>query len=187
MDGDVFSKVGREGRAAVDSLARAIEGGAWSSLNARRLADRLFTAGNQLPSLALVAAEMAQLAEAPLFADLGRESILSKLDSARHVAGATRLDMMLCRAAKSAVLRREFRMEAILNTFATQVLEQAIVYGRNGFLSVYGTSNLSKAIELLSPIASGMAMKLAARPEAKRLGMARGYPLVTANTNLLGA
>ena len=70
VDGDVFGRVTKLGRAAAEAVARAVAGESWDPFYASRFIDTLVGAADGIPSLATVVAELAALRRSPLLAAL---------------------------------------------------------------------------------------------------------------------
>lgn len=186
MDGDVFGRVTRLGRAAAEAVARAIGGESWDPFYAERCIDDLIVAAGGIPSLIVVVGELGALRDAPLLARFQREDALRRIREATHASGSTELDLILRSSAERLILRGEFRLGAILERFFGQLLERSVLTGRGGFMEQYGSAKLDDARAVLVAVACVAAAALEARPTAKRLGLARPHAALTAETNLLG-
>jgi hypothetical protein len=186
VDGDVFGRVTKLGRAAADAVARAVSGKSWDPFHASRCLDTLITAAGGIPSLVNVIAEFAGLRSAPLLARLQIEGASQRIHEASRQPGYTELDLILRSTAERFLRRGEFAVRPMLEGFFRQLLDRAVLMGRAGFMEVYGPSQLEEARAMLAPVASAAAAALEARPTAKRLGLARAHADVTAETDLLG-
>lgn len=187
MDGDVFGAVSRVGRNAADALVRAVDGGVWDPFPASRCFDILINKANGVPSLPAVLRVLAELKASPLFAVL-RDFAADRIDEAvRSAAQTTILDLQLRAVAQSCVLQGRYDPSDILTQFCGQLLDRAIVTPRGGFIELVGAQRVGAAGEYLRPIAEQAAQVLLARPEAKRLQLARRHAQIDADTDLLGA
>ena len=186
VDGDVFGKVTKLGRAAADAVARAVAGQAWDPFHATKCIDTLLVAADGIPSLVTVVTELAALRGSPLLARLETDAALQRIRDAVLTSGCTELDLILRSNVERSVLRGEFALRPILERFCEQLLDRAILVGRAGFMEEYGTAQLDSARAMLVPIAAAAAALLEERPTAKRLGLSRPHADVTAETNLLG-
>jgi hypothetical protein len=186
VDGDVFGKVTKLGRAAADAVARAIGGESWDAFHASRCIDTLLIAADGIPSLVAIVAELAGLRGSPLLARFETEGALRRIREATLASGCTELDLILRSNVERSVLRGELALRTILERFFSQLLDRAILTGRGGFMENHGASQLAQARAVLAPVACGAAEALEARPTAKRLGLARPHADVTAETDLLG-
>lgn len=184
MDGDVFGKVTKLGRAAAEAVARAINGEPWDPFHASRCVDVLIAAAGGIPSLVDVVAEFEELHDAPLLARLQRDGALERIREASLQPGCTELDLILRSKAERCVLRGEFAIRPVLEGFCGQMLERAVLTGRGGFMEEYGSSQLDQARAVLAPEVSAAAAALEAT--AKRLDLARAHAAITVETNLLG-
>lgn len=187
VDGDVFGRVTKLGRAAAEGVARAINGAPWDRFHASRCIDRLLGAANGIPSLVTVIAELEVLRGSPLLARLEREGALQRIRQATLAEGCTELDLILRSTVERCILRDEFVLRPILQRFCEQLLDRAVLVGLAGFMEEHGPSRLHEARAVLAPVAAAAAAVLEARPTAKRLGLARAHADVTAETDLLGA
>jgi hypothetical protein len=187
VDGDVFSRVSKQGRAAADAVSRAIRGEPWEPFHAHRCIERLINGAKGIPSLRVVASELAALRDSPLLVPVVVEGALGRIRNATlTLAGCTELDLILGKNVERCVLRGEYRLRPILERFCGQLLERAVLTGRNGFMERNGIGLLTKAHAVLASVASGAAAALDARPSAQRLRLSRRYADVTPTTNLLG-
>jgi hypothetical protein len=186
VDGDVFGKVTKLGRAASDAVARALAGGTWDAFHASRCIDALIAAADGIPSLIVIDAELASLRTSPLFARLETENVLGRIRDASIGLGCTELDLILRSSVERSVLRGEFGLPAVLERFCGQLLERAILTGRGGFIEEHGPGALDDARAVLASTAVAAAAVLNVRPHAKRLGLARSHADVGPNTDLLG-
>jgi hypothetical protein len=186
VDGDVFGRVTKLGRAASDAVARALSGASWDPFCASRCIDTLVVAANGIPSLGVVVAELKALHNSPPLAPLGRDGALQRIREATLASGCTELDLILRSNVERSILRGEFVLRPVLERFCGQLLDRAILVGRAGFMEDYGASRLDEARAVLAPIAVRAAAVLEARPTAKRLGLSRTHANVTAETDLCG-
>jgi hypothetical protein len=82
VDGDVFSKVARPGRAAADAVMRALDGGMFDPFCAALCLDKLIAAAEGVPSLPGVLREVRTPDALPLFAGVLRENTGQRIASA---------------------------------------------------------------------------------------------------------
>jgi hypothetical protein len=186
VDGDVFGRVTKLGRAAAEAVARALAGESWDAFHASRCIDALVVAADGIPSLVIIASELAGLRNSPLLARLGTEDALQRIREATLGRGCTELDLILRSAVERSVLRGEFVLQSILERFCGQLLERTVLTGRGGFIEEHGHAAPNEARAVLAPVASAAAAILDARPTVKRLGLARSHADVGPNTDLLG-
>ncbi len=188
MDGDIFGAVSRLGRDAADGLARAVHGGAWDPFLAARCIDVLVAEADGIGSLAAVIDVFRSLQATPLLASTLVERSLERIADAVRDAKGTVLDLMLRSVAERSVLRGEHEPRAMLQRFCAEVLDRAIISGRGGFLELDlgGCARREEAMTILAQISAEAAARLEARPDAKRLGLARQYAQLEADTDLLG-
>jgi hypothetical protein len=187
VDGDVFSRVSKQGRAAADAVLRTIRGEPWDPFHATRCIERLINGAKGIPSLRVVAAELAGLRQAPLLAPVAVDDALARIRSATLAEpGCTELDLVLRSNVERSVLRGDHQLRPILESFCGQLLERAVLTGRNGFMERNGLGLLARAHAVLAPVATAAAAALDARPSARRLRLSQRYANVTPTTNLLG-
>ena len=186
MDGDVFGRVTKLGRAAAEAVARAVSGKSWDPFHASKCVDSLIAAASGIPSLVYLVGELERLRSAPLLARFNIDGALQRIREASLQPGCTVLDVILRSNAERFLLRGEFAARPILEGFCVDLLDQAVLTGRAGFMEEYGSSQIEQARAVLAPVASAAAAALEARPRAKRLGLARALADVTADTDLLG-
>jgi len=186
VDGDVFGKVSKLGRAAADAVARALDGEGWDPFHASTCMDALLAAAGGIPSLVTVDRELAALRNSPLLARLGAEDALNRIREATFGDGCTELDMLLRSAVDRCVGRGEFVLRSVLECFCGLLLDQSILTGRGGFMEQHGHSRLAEARSILAPVATAAAAILSLRPDAKRLGLARKHANLEPQSNLLG-
>ncbi len=187
MDGDVFGKVTKLGRAACDAVARAVAGQAWDAFHASKCIDALLAAAGGIPSLAVVDAELAALRDLPLLARLGTEDALQRIRESGFGPDCTELDMILRSVVERAVRRGEFGVRVVLKRFCGELLDRAVLTGRGGFMEQYGHAQLDEARAVLAPVAQAAAERLEVRPTAKRLSLARPHANLTPTSDLLGS
>jgi hypothetical protein len=185
VDGDVFGKVTRLGRAAAEAVSRAIAGEMWDPYHASRCLDVLIAAANGIPSLPVALAELAGLRGSPLLARFAAENALQRIREASSGPKCTVLDLILRSVVERSILRGDLATQSILNCYCGEVLDRAILTGRGGFMDQHGPALLNEARGVLAPVALAAATILEARPDAKRLGLARSHADVTPDTNLL--
>ena len=186
VDCDVFGKASRLGRAAADALVIALDGGSWDSFHAAKAIDVVVAAAGGIPSLPLVLSELDRLERNPLLAKAMRPDVLDRIDDGCRSAGGV-LDSMLMRAAQAAVLRGDHDAHAVLSQLFRDVLDRAIVTPRGGLIDQVGPARSRRANRMLAPLASKAAGRLLARPDAKRLSLARAHnPSLVPESNLLG-
>jgi hypothetical protein len=166
---------------------RAIRGEPWDPFHATRCIERLINGAKGIPSLRVIATELACLRQAPLLASVEVDAALGRMRSATLAEpGCTELDLVLRSNVERSVLRGDHRLRPILESFCGQVLERAVLTGRNGFMERNGVELLAKAHAVLVPVALAAAAALDARPSARRLHLSQRYANVTPTTNLLG-
>lgn len=186
MDGDIFGTVTKLGRGAADAVFRALAGNKWDPFLASRTLDVLLNAAGGIPSLPVVAVELAALRGSPLLARLETEGSPRQIREASLGPGCTELDLILRPVVERAILAGEYGFPKVLERFCAALLERAILCGRGGFLEEHGTALLQKARDVLAPVAAAAAAILYARPDAKRLGLARPRADLKPDTDLRG-
>ncbi|WP_437489060.1 hypothetical protein WME75_09985 [Sorangium sp. So ce1014] len=186
MDGDVFGRVSKIGRDAGEAALRALDGCGWDPYPAERCLDILVAAADGVPSLPLVLREVRNISASPLFARmLGEHSSQRIVAAVADVKGGV-LDLILKNEIQKCVLRGVFDERVILTRFCEQLLDRAIISGRDGFREQHGSERVREVQKLLRPIAASAAEVMQSRPDAKRLGLARRHPRITPETDLLG-
>jgi hypothetical protein len=186
VDGDVFGKVSKLGRAAADAVARALAGEPWDPFHASRCMDALLTTARGIPTLIVVERELNALQSSPLLASLGIQDALDRVRAATLVEGCTELDILLRGAVESSVKRRDFEFRSVVERFCALMLDRCILTGRGGFMEQRGHAQLGEARALLAPTGSATAATLCARPDARRLGLARSHAKLGPQSDLLG-
>jgi hypothetical protein len=188
VDGDIFGAVTRLGRDAAEGLARAVHGDVWDPFLAARCLDVLVEAANGIPSLRGILRELRNLQASPLLARTLVESSLEGIGDSVRTTNGSLLDLMLRSVAERSVLRGEYQPRRVLGWFFTELLDRAIISGRGGFLELEqgGQARRGEALSILARVASEAAAALEARPDAKRLGLARQYAQLEADSDLLG-
>ena len=186
MDGDVFGKVWRIGRATADAIMLALDGGPWDPFCSAKCADLIFAKAGGVPSLAGVLRTVETVTEAPLLARSMAEGACGEINALVRGADCGVLDLMLGAAAQRSLLRGEHDGREIVSSFVRDVLDRAVLFGQGGAIEHHDRSSLQAAREYLAPVAADAASVLLSRPHAQRLGLARRLPRVTARTNLLG-
>lgn len=186
MDGDVFGAVTRLGRDAADAVARALEGGIWDPFSAARCLDVLHAEAGGIPSLPGVLRELEALRTAPLLAHVHRDAAVERIGEVVRQAKGSTLDLILRSVAERSVLSGEYEPIRVLGRYCEVLLDSAIISPRGGFLETSGHSRKDEARALLSPVASAAAEKLATRPDARRLGLARPHADLRPDSDLLG-
>lgn len=148
--------------------------------------ERLINGANGIPSLRVIAAELAGLRQVPLLAHVEVDATLARIRTATLEPGCTELDLVLRSNVERFVLRGVYQLRPILESVCGQLLERAVLTGRNGFMERNGVGLLAKAHAVLAPVATAAAAALDARPSARRLRLSQRYANVTPTTNLLG-
>jgi hypothetical protein len=186
VDGDVFSKVARPGRAAADAVMRALDGGVFDPFCAALCLDKLIAAAEGVPSLPGVLREVRTPDALPLFAGVLRENTGQRIASAVANAKGGILDLILKSEAQKCVHRGVRDEREMLTRFCATLLDRAIISGRNGLREKHGCERVPDVHTLLRPVAAAAAEVLLRRPDAKRLGLARRHARITPETDLLG-
>lgn len=186
MDGDIFGAVSRLGRDAADGLGRAVAGEPWDPFLAARCLDVLLTKASGLPSLPGVLRQLDLLRAAPLFASALADSAVDAIAREVRTANGTVLDLILRAEAHRNIVRGEYGHLPLLQAFCLALLDRAIISGRGGLLEQVGHAGRRKALSVLAPVAREGAQVLIARPDAKRLRLARRHAQLDPDTDLLG-
>ncbi|WP_437876374.1 hypothetical protein [Sorangium sp. So ce513] len=185
MDGDIFSKVTRPGRAAGEAVLRALQGGAWDPFHAEQCVDILIETAGGVPSLASVLDEVRSLNKSPLFARLLADEASDRVDSTVTKLNGSVLDLILKAVTQKCILRGVLDEREILTRFVVEVLDHAIISCRGGVLDQHGDGQIAGVRALLRSVAVDAAAELLRRPDAKRLGLSHRHARITAETNLL--
>lgn len=186
VDGDVFGAVTRLGRNAVDAVARALDGADWDPFCAERCIDVLIVKAKGIRSLPAVLAEVDALRRAPLLAGVLIEETLQRITDLTRDARGSVLELMLRSVAHRCILARQYEARVVVERLCTEMLDRAILRGRGGFLEQHGSERIGDARSVLASVAVDAASALLARPDAKRLGLARRHANVEADSDLLG-
>ena len=187
VDGDIFGAVTKLGRNAAEGLVLAVQGGLWDPFLAARCIEVLVTKADGIKSLPAVVDLLHSLQASPLLASTMVEDSLDRIDGAVRAARGTVLDLMLRSVVHRKLLQGDYDPRSVLQQFCAELLDRAIVSGRDGFLELEGGGRARRveAMAVLAPVAAQAAACLDARPDAKRLGLTRGSRL-EADSDLLG-
>lgn len=189
MDGDIFGAVSRLGRDAADGVVRAIRGDFWDPFLATRCIDVLIAEANGIPSLQPILEVLDELQKSPLLAPALVESSINRIVGAvREARGTTILDLVLRSVVERSILRGQYEPLGVLNLFCAELLEKSIISGRGGFLELADVEHAHRhqAMKLLAPVITQAAQRLAARPNAKRLGLSQQHARLHPDSDLLG-
>jgi hypothetical protein len=187
VDGDIFGAVTRLGRDAAEGISLAFEGAYWDPFLAARCLDVLHAEAGGVPSLAGVIQELEALCSTPLLAHTLREAAIERIDAVVRHANGTILDLILRSVAERSILRGEYDPVRVLGRYCETLLDRAIISSRGGLLEQAGRARRDEARSRLAPVAATAAEALLARPDSKRLGLAKEHARLQSDTDLLGA
>jgi len=187
VDGDIFGAVTKLGRSAAEGVAGASHGAPWDPFLAARCIEVIVTKADGIKSLPAVMDLLRNLQASPLLAPALIDESVDQVDAAVRGARGTVLDLMLGSVAQRRILQGDYEPRAVLRQLCAEVLDRAILSGRDGFLQLEtgGRAHLDAARTILAPVAAQAAACLEARPDAKRLGLTR-QSIIEADTDLLG-
>jgi hypothetical protein len=186
VDGDVFGRVAKLGRAAARAVWLALDGGTWDAFLPSKCLDELFCATRGLPSLPVVVAEPTGLQDAPLLSRVGMEPAIERIRRATVGQDGSVLDLILGSVTERSILRGDYGTRGVLDRFFEELLGRAVLTGRGGFLEQHGSARLDQARTLLAPVAAAAAAVLNGRHGAKRLQLARPHANIGPDSDLLG-
>jgi hypothetical protein len=186
MDGDVFGKVTRIGRDAAEAVLGTLGGQPWDAFCAERCLELLVATAGGVPSLPEVLGQIEGLNASPLLARVRAEAVCDEIASIERRTDGGILDLILKATAQKRILQGVFDSRDIVTNFVVALLDRAVVYARGSPIGVRGCAEIRAARQRLHGVAERAAAELLQRPNAKRLGLTRNRPRITAETNLLG-